>query len=104
MASSQILMADNLSVVMDVAHFLAANGLKRVTIVGHHQRNDPLIRNLNSVLSKSGKFYTRIVPLASDHDKVNHEDFYVFTPNSVLGNLSGVVDMVSETKVIVGLR
>ena len=98
-----MLLAENLPLVKDLAHFLAANGLKRVTIVSHDQSIDPLIQTLYRVLSKSVNFYTRIVPvsrLESDHGEVSLEDFNIFSPSSVLGNLSRVLDMVSKTKVI----
>ena len=102
LAISQILMAENLSVVKDMAKFLVDNGLKRITFVAHDKINDGFLQNLIGILSKSGKFYMRIVPMAGD--QVSHEDFYIFTPNSVRGNLSGVLDMVSKTKVIVAKR
>ena len=101
--SSQTLLTANPSVPEELVHFLAANGRRRITIVTHlDHSSDSFLQNHYGELSKSGKFYTRIIPLGSDddHGKVSHEDFHVFTPNSVRGNLSGVVDIVSKTKVI----
>ena len=105
-ASSQTLLTANLSVAEELAHFLAANGLRRITIVTHlDHSSDSFLQNLYGQLSKSGKFYTRIVPMVNaDHGKVSHEDFYIFTLNSVRDDFSAVVNMVSKTKVMVVQR
>ena len=104
-ARCQILLAQTQSVVKDISHLLSANGQRRITLVAHDQSNDPFLQNCYWALSKSGKFYTRIVPMVNaDHGKVSHEDFYIFTLNSVRDDFSAVVNMVSKTKVMVVQR
>ena len=96
---SQTLLSESQSVVKDLSHFLAANGHRRLTIVAHNHFDDSFLQNLHKELAKSGKFYSRFASVANDHKKVSQEEFYMFTPNSVLRNLSGVVELVAKTKV-----
>ena len=101
-ARCQILLAQTQSAAKDISHLLSANGQRRITLVAQDQSKDPFLQNLFWALSKSGKFYTRIDPMVNaDHGKVSHEDFYIFTLNSVRDDFSAVVNMVSKTKVMV---
>ena len=93
-ASSQTLLTKQKT----LTHFLAANGLKRISIVASDPGNDPFLQNL--YMTFSAQFYTRLVPIVSDHREVSQEDFYVFTSNSILRNLSAMMNMVSKTKVL----
>ena len=96
---SETLLSESQSVVKDLSLFLAANGLRRLTIVAHNHVNDSFLQILHRELSESGKFFMRFAPITNDHEKVSQEDFYIFTPNSVLRNLSRVVELVAKTKV-----
>ena len=102
---------DSHLVADEIKQFLLANGQRRITIASHQNSNcshhelisrDPSLLQLHRTLSKSGKFYTRIVPVG-DYDEVSQGDFHVFPPESLTGNLSEVANVVSKTKVKMSL-
>ena len=98
---------DSHLVADEIKKFLSANGQRRITIASHRNSNqshhetvhrDHSLLHLHRILSKSGKFYTRVVPVV-DYEEVSQEDFHVFLPESLSGNLSEVANVVSKTKV-----
>ena len=98
---------DSHLVADEIKKFLSANGQRRITIASHRNNNqshhetvhrDHSLLQLHRILSKSGKFYTRVVPVV-DYEEVSQEDFHVFLPESLSGNLSEVANVVSKTKV-----
>ena len=97
-ASFETLLTETKTLMEELTHFLAANGLKRISIVAQDHSKDPLITNLYSKLS--AQFFTRIVSTTSDHKEVSQQDFFIFTPNLIIGDLSAVINMVHKTKVL----
>ena len=96
-ASSKTILTETKTLMEELTHFLAANGLKRISIVAQDHSKDPLIPNLYSKLS--AQFFTRIVPTRSGHKEVSQQDFFVFTPKLIIGDLSAVINIVHKTKV-----